>query len=157
MAVDPTTRVRLLIQRQFAPLSAIELLLEGVTRFNLVPAPENHENIIYEAALLVRDGLVYWADWGGWDPNLGERDEYTWIASRVAKWRDATEWLGDTLRYGPVPGLGGARTSRPARARSNDGLKLDERGIVRGACGAALLGLTLGVGQTEDGYRRRER
>ena len=102
MAVDPTTCVRLLIQRQFRPLSAIELLFEHVTRFNLVPAPEHYENIIREAALFVRGGIVYWADSGHWQPDHPARDDQTWIAARAAKWRDASEWLGESLRYGPA-------------------------------------------------------
>jgi hypothetical protein len=112
MAVDPTTRVRLLIQRQFRPLSAIELLFEGVTRFNLAPAPENYESIIFEARLVVRDGLIYWAETGNWEPDSADRDSYTWIAAAAAKWRDATEWLGEALRYGPIiaPGNEDAET-----------------------------------------------
>ena len=106
MAVDPSTSARLLIQRQFRPLSAIELLFERITRFNLAPAPENYENIIFNAALFVRDGLVYWADNGGWRPDSAQRDEYTWIAAQQAKWRDVSDWMGETLRYGPAIGRG---------------------------------------------------
>ncbi len=106
MAVDPTTWVRLLVQRQYRPLAAIELLFGGVTRFNLVAAPETYENIIYEASLFVRDGLVYWADSATWQPDGPDRDQCTWIAARAARWRDASAWLGERLRYGPASGPG---------------------------------------------------
>ena len=101
MAVDPSTSVRFLVQRQFRPLSAIELLFEGVARFNLAPAPANYDSVIYEARLTVRDSLVYWADTGEWEPESDNRDSHTWVAASTAKWRDASEWLGEALRYGP--------------------------------------------------------
>ena len=34
---------------------------EEVTRFNLVPTPDNYDTIIYDATLLVRDGTIFWS------------------------------------------------------------------------------------------------
>ena len=62
--------IRILVQRQFKDPSAIELLFEEVTRFNLVPSPENYESIIFEATLLVQDGTIYWTPNVGWWPDL---------------------------------------------------------------------------------------
>jgi len=49
-------RIRFLVQQQFNNPVAIELLFEEVTRYNLVPTPDNYDTIIFEATLLVQDG-----------------------------------------------------------------------------------------------------
>jgi hypothetical protein len=97
---DLDTRVRLLLHRQFRNPSAIELLFEEVTRFNLVPTPENYPTIIYCATLLVRDDTIFWSPGGGWRPDQAGRDESTWISAKKLRWREV-DWLGNKLRYGP--------------------------------------------------------
>jgi len=92
-------RIRLLIQRQFANPSAIEMLFEEVTRFNLVPSPENYDSIIFDATLLVHDGSVFWSPDGNWRPEDPDRDTPTWISARRCRWR-AVDWMGESLRYG---------------------------------------------------------
>jgi hypothetical protein len=94
------TRIRFLIQRQFNSPSAIELLFEGVTRFNLVPAPEDCDSIILSATLLVRDRIIYWSPESGWSADKPNRDEFTWVAARRLLWREVN-WMGRDLRYGP--------------------------------------------------------
>ena len=93
-------RIRFLIQRQFKNPSAIELLFEEVTRFNLVPTPENYDTTIYEAVLLVRDDHIYWSPESGWSPDSDNRDEETWISAKKLRWREVN-WLGQELHYGP--------------------------------------------------------
>ena len=93
-------KIRFLIQRQFRNPSAVELLFEQVTRFNLVPAPENYDSIILAATLLVRDGAIFWANNGEWTPETSNRDEFTWVCAKNLRWREV-EWLGKELRYGP--------------------------------------------------------
>jgi len=94
------TRIRFLIQRQFEGPSAIELLFEEVTRFNLVPSPEDYASIIFSATLFVEDGLIFWSPEGNWRPNDPERNDSTWISARTLRWREVP-WLGEELRYGP--------------------------------------------------------
>ena len=98
---DLDNRIRLLVQRQFKNPSAIELLFEEVTRFNLLPTPPNHDSIIFDATLLVRDDAVFWSPEGEWSPDLPERDESTWVAAKRLRWREVNG-LGEKLRYGPV-------------------------------------------------------
>jgi hypothetical protein len=94
-------RIRLLVQRQFKNPSAIEMLFEEeVTRFNLVPTPENYDTIIFSATLLVRDGSVFWSPDEDWRPDKPGRDESTWISARRLRWREVP-WMGEKLRYGP--------------------------------------------------------
>jgi hypothetical protein len=94
--------LRLLIQRQFSDPSAVELFFEHVTRFNLVPAPENYDSVILAATLLVQDGTIFWSPEDGWTPNALSRDEFTWVSAKKLRWREVS-WLGETLGYGPAP------------------------------------------------------
>ncbi len=92
--------IRILVQRQFKDPSAIELLFEEVTRFNLVPTPENYESIISSANLFVKGSTAYWSPTEGWWPDSPSRDEVTWVSAKRLRWRRA-EWLGEELHYGP--------------------------------------------------------
>ncbi len=95
------THVRILFQRQFREPSAIEMLFSQVTRLNLVPSPENYDSIIFDATLLIRGDTIYWSDDAGWSPDDPQCHRSTWIAAKQLCWRDASEWLGHRLRYGP--------------------------------------------------------
>ncbi len=95
------THVRLLIQRQFEDPSAIELLFDEVRRINVVPSPDNYDSIIFDATLLFTEDVFYWADAGRWLPDQEDSMNTTWIAANKLKWRDASEWMGEELRYGP--------------------------------------------------------
>jgi hypothetical protein len=99
-APDLDNKILFLIQRQFENPSAIELLFERVTRFNLVPSPENYDSTISGATLLVQNGSVFWSPEGDWAPNKPNRDDSTWVSARELRWREV-HWLGKELRYGP--------------------------------------------------------
>jgi hypothetical protein len=95
------THVRLLFQRQWREPTAIEMLFDEVVGFHLAPAPENYGADIWGATLFIQDGIIYWADDGQWRPDKRNREESTWIGARRLHWRDASEWMGEQLRYGP--------------------------------------------------------
>jgi hypothetical protein len=95
------THIRMLFQRQEAGTSAVELLFDEVVRFNLAPSPENYESIIFDATLLSRDDVIYWAEASGWSPDTTDRDSVTWVAAKRMSWRDASQWMGSHLKYGP--------------------------------------------------------
>jgi hypothetical protein len=97
MTVDWKTTVHVLIQRQYRPLSVIELRFEEVVGLRFSAPPPDHENIIYGAAFFIRDDIFYWADDASWTPESSS--ENTWVAARKAYWRDVSEWLGARLRY----------------------------------------------------------
>ncbi|MEE8106718.1 MAG: hypothetical protein V3T86_14390 [Planctomycetota bacterium] len=100
MSCDSENRIRLLVQRQCRNPSAIEMLFEEVTRFNLVPPLLSQDSIIDGAVLLVREGTVYWSPDDEWSPDLAARDESTWLSAKKLRWREV-DWLGEQLRYGP--------------------------------------------------------
>lgn len=93
------TNVRILFQRQFKNPSAIELLFEGVTNFHIIPSPENYDSIIYDAIILKHDGHFYWANNYEWNPEKDLHSGTSWISARNLKWRDASNWLGQQIRY----------------------------------------------------------
>jgi hypothetical protein len=95
------TVLRVLIQRQFRDPSAIEMLFEQVTRLNLVPTPENYDSIIFGATLIQHNGEWLWSPEQGWSPDDADRDQCSWVSARRLSWRDASEWMGQELRYGP--------------------------------------------------------
>jgi hypothetical protein len=99
MTCDWRTTVHVLIQRQFAGPSAVELRFEEVVGLRVCPPGPNHDSVLFDAALFLRDGIVYWADRDGWTPEVSDRDDSTWVSARKAYWRDASEWLGPQLRY----------------------------------------------------------
>jgi hypothetical protein len=41
---------------------SIEMIFEGVTKFNLRPAPDNYDSIIYEASIIVKDATVFFCN-----------------------------------------------------------------------------------------------
>jgi hypothetical protein len=97
MTADWKTTVHMLIQRQYRPLSAIELRFEEVVGLRLSAPPPDHVNIIINAAFFIRDSIFYWADNSSWTPESSGED--TWVAARKVYWRDVSEWLGARLRY----------------------------------------------------------
>jgi len=87
----------MLIQRQYRPFSAVELRFEEVIGLRFSAPSPDYENIIYDAAFFIQDGIFYWANDGTWTPESSS--ESTWVAARKVYWRDASEWLGASLRY----------------------------------------------------------
>lgn len=94
------TRIRVLFQRQHASPSAIEILFENVTHFNLSPTPEQYYPVIFGAKMYMEEGILYWANEEDWSIESASLNLHTWISARQAKWRDVSDWMGETLRYG---------------------------------------------------------
>ena len=95
-------KVRVLIQRQNRNPTAIELMFEEVTRIFIVPSPENFDSIIFGASFIHKNDMFYWADDSNWDPEGQYKfAAVNWISSKKVKWRDASDWIGKEMRYGP--------------------------------------------------------
>jgi hypothetical protein len=99
----PTT-VHLLVQRQRANPSALELRFEEVGELRISPPQDGYVAIIFEAFFALLGNTFYWAEDARWTPeaktpnDAGPKD-VTWIAARRVWWRDASEWMGGELRY----------------------------------------------------------
>ncbi|WP_017811932.1 hypothetical protein [Paenibacillus shenyangensis] len=95
-------KVRLLVQRQYANPTAIELMFDELVQLYIKPSPENYDSIIYGANFLCKDGLFYWADDREWTPEKAHQyQDVNWICSNKMKWREVNEWVGEIQRYGP--------------------------------------------------------
>jgi hypothetical protein len=97
MTVDWKTAIHMLVQRQFRPFPAVELRFEEVVGMGFSAPQPDCDAIIFAAAFFVRDDIFYWADSGLWTPESAR--ENTWVAARKVSWRDASNWLGPSLRY----------------------------------------------------------
>lgn len=97
---DLNTRIRVLFQRQVKAPSAVEILFEKVTHVNLAPTPERYYPVIFGARMFMEDGILYWANDEDWSPESAAINLHTWISARQARWRDASGWMGEELRYG---------------------------------------------------------
>jgi hypothetical protein len=108
------TSAHVLFQRQFKPMSVIELLFEQVTHFSLSPSPEGCDSIIHSAGITLEDGVFLLtgafaagplrvppgSSVGVWQrqPGTGEFR----VAGRRLSWREAPDWLGPKARYGAL-------------------------------------------------------
>jgi hypothetical protein len=97
---DEKMRCKILFQRQFRDPSAIEVLFEGMVQMNIVATEENYWGDIFGATLIEKDGLYYWANEEGWSPDNLNSEYTTWVCARTVKWRDRSEYMGDSIRYG---------------------------------------------------------
>ncbi|MCX7884280.1 MAG: hypothetical protein N2448_04535 [Caloramator sp.] len=96
---DGTLNAKVLFQRQWEKPSAIEMLFLGIYKINIISTPPNYWYMIFDATLIYKDGLYYWAETGDWD--IGD-NSVTWISSKSIRWRSVDGWLGSKLRYGQI-------------------------------------------------------
>jgi len=94
------TSMKFLVQRQFENPSCIELLFEGITRFNFVPSPEGANSVIYESNLGENEGLFFWVVDTDQTLDVMNAIEDSWVTSQKLSWRAADDLLGRDLQYG---------------------------------------------------------
>ncbi len=99
MDCDWRTTVHLLVQRQRPDPSAMELRFEEVIELHVSPPPPDYVSIIFAATFFSQDGIFYWSEDVRWSLESTQRDESTWIAARRVWWREASQWMGERLRY----------------------------------------------------------
>lgn len=108
------TNAHVLFQRQFKPVSVIELFFEQLTHFTLSPSPEGCDSIIHYARVTLEGGIFSLIGTftagplrlppgtpsGVWQrqPGTGEFR----VAGRRLSWREAPGWLGSETRYGAL-------------------------------------------------------
>jgi hypothetical protein len=116
------SHVRMLFQRQARPCCGLELMFHEVLGFRVAPSPENYDSTIFDATLTLTDGVFYWSDGFGATPD----EDTTWVAAKELWWRDASEWMGPALRYGPLEqghGRGSDRRAAPLSSRPGIGFQ----------------------------------
>jgi hypothetical protein len=85
----------LLFQRQFGPETVLELNFEDIEQFNFRPFEETENAVIYDAKLMIVNGLFYWADYADW--KIGD-DDSIWICGKKLFWRFRPELIGNVKR-----------------------------------------------------------
>ncbi|MGE7925445.1 hypothetical protein ACQKND_19985 [Viridibacillus arvi] len=101
MAIDPTTSAHLFFQRQAGPISAIEIIFEEVVHFCISPLPADYTAEILDSTFIKKNGIFYWANCEGFNPNnIILKEGLTWISARSVKWRDRSNMMGGQLVFG---------------------------------------------------------
>ncbi len=99
MPINDKRILKVVFQRQWKDLSAIEIEFSGLIHFNLKPVDKNYTCEIFEAYMQCINEVIYWADDSEWDINAEDKNEYTWVAARYVQWREANDYLGDKIIY----------------------------------------------------------
>ena len=99
---DSLKSVIIVFQSQDAKYQNIEIKFDGVVQMNLVPKPDDYDNIIYEASLIRENELYYWAEWG--DFRITDSNNYTgtWISAKKISWRALEQPVGNRPIYYPL-------------------------------------------------------
>jgi len=95
MHFDNKLTATLLFQRQFGPNSVLELRFDNIEQFNFRPFDETENAVIYDASLMMVNGLFYWADFADW--KIGDNDSI-WISGQKLFWRLRPELIGNIKR-----------------------------------------------------------
>ena len=78
--------LRMIIQRQFRPMSVIEMEFVGLKYMRLNPVYPNTCEIL-DATMIMKDGCIYWCDWGGLSETDLESYDGTLICASKMRWR----------------------------------------------------------------------
>lgn len=86
------------IQRQYNKFSTIELMFQGVVKFNMIPRNEHKDCVIYDSSLIKKQNLYYWADYE--DLDINNIEEYgTLVIAEHVYWRNINTCLGNKEVY----------------------------------------------------------
>ena len=89
---------RFLFQRQSKNPSSIEVEFSNIIQINIKPVPENDGVDIINTHLYLEDKIFFWSekDYQFWEEG---KEKCTWIASKVVKWRERDDLLGEENVY----------------------------------------------------------
>ena len=99
--------LRMVLQRQFADPSMIELAFTGVSLVRLTPEDETHTCELEDVTLLVQAGRVCWCDRGGITAEEMLSYDGTVIFAKEVFWRPVEGHMGEAPFYLPSDGGGG--------------------------------------------------
>ena len=80
--INSIRQVTMRFDSQFC--NAIEMVFEGVVALNLRPAPDNYTSEIFNASLLLRDGIIFFADSRD---GITRAYDGTWIEAHGLRWK----------------------------------------------------------------------
>ncbi|MEA1850476.1 MULTISPECIES: hypothetical protein [Chryseobacterium] len=85
----------LLFQRQFSPITVLELKFEDIVHFNFKPFDKDTNAVIHDVTLMKVNGLFYWADFADW--KIDDNDSI-WINGKRLFWRLRPGLIGNVKR-----------------------------------------------------------
>lgn len=91
--------LRVVIQRQYEELSAIELEFIGVKYLKLFPDDERYTCEILDSSLILKDNCIIWCDCGSLTENNFDDYQGTVICATKLRWRYVDNYLGDKELY----------------------------------------------------------
>lgn len=97
--VNDIRKLYILIQRQFAENSVIELEFSELKYLKLVPADSNHTCEILDATMIIKDDCIYWCDCGGLSEADLDKYNGTVICASKVRWRSVEKCLGEDEVY----------------------------------------------------------
>lgn len=87
------------IQRQFGDIPMIEMEFEGLKYLKLFPVDERYTCEILDATMIMKEGYIYWCDWGGLsETDIGSYDG-TVICAAKLRWRAISGHMGQEEFY----------------------------------------------------------
>mgnify|MGYP000877127970 CR=1 FL=1 len=99
--MDDLNQLHIIIQTQHKEHSVIELVFEGVERFNLVPVNENFDSLIGGLRLMHMNGFFYFSN--NKEIEISELDKHsdflTWLKAKSVKWKEVNQYIGDSIVY----------------------------------------------------------
>lgn len=97
--LNDSRALRVVMQRQYKKDSMIEMEFQGLKTLKLFPVDENYTCEILESTMIIKDGVIYWYDYG----NLSESDldDYTGtlICASKLRWRSIENHMGKKEFY----------------------------------------------------------
>lgn len=91
--------LKIILQRQFADISMIEMEFEGLKCLKLFPADDRYTCEILDSTMILKDDCVYWCDCGGLSE--ADLDNYsgTMICASKFRWRSIENCMGQKEFY----------------------------------------------------------
>lgn len=97
--INKQRNLRVILQRQFENVSAIELEFIDLKYLKMFPADENYTCEILDATMLLKDDCIFWCDCGGLTEEDFDSYNGTVICASKCRWRVANEYLGKKEIY----------------------------------------------------------
>lgn len=91
--------LKVIIQRQFDDISAIELEFSGLKYVRLVPVDERYTCEIHGVTMFIKDDFVFWADDDYINEETVEQYDGTIICASSVRWRAMNGYIGQEEIY----------------------------------------------------------
>ena len=91
--INDCRTLRVIIQRQYMDMPAIEMEFSGLKYLKLLPIEPEYSCEIFETSLFFKNGYIYWGDYSNLSIDQVDRYEGTIICALGLRWRPLTQSL----------------------------------------------------------------